>query len=447
MQLIQEHLRAKRPAEAAKICRHILAAQPDYPDALYLLANALREQDDLPGAIAACRRVTEILPQSPMGYSNLAVVLMENAQIDESIAASRQALSLDPNLADVQINLAEGLRRAGRISEAIDICRAAIRLKPDYALAHTKLGDLLLLTGDFGAGMPEYFWRYRMVFPEEAHYELFLAKLWDGGDLSGRRILIGAEGGFGDVIQFCRYAPLVAERGGKVSLAAPPELHRLMKTLVGVDEVTVTGQPPASWDVHCLCMHLPKLFDSTPENLPNRTPYLFADASRANGWTQRLAPYNGRLKVGIAWAGSKTNRYRRARELPVESLSPLAAVAGISFFSLQKGVADQAKMASQFSSPLQWTDWTDELRDFADTASLISRMDLVIAPDSAVAHLAGALGKPVWVMLPLLHDWRWLLGRSDSPWYPTMRLYRQAQIGDWRPVITAIATDLRALPH
>lgn len=263
--------------------------------------------------------------------------------------------------------------------------------------------------------------------------------------MHGKRILIGAEGGFGDVINFCRYAPLITQRGGKVSLASPPELHRLLQTLAGVDEVTITGKPPASWDCHCLCFHLPRMFDSSPDNVPNQTPYLFADSALADRWRDRLAPFSGRLKVGIAWAGGLNNRYRRARDLKLEHLAVFGDVAGVSFFSLQKSPAGQKNAPAQFPQPLQWTDWTDELHDFADTASLMSHMDLVIAPDSAVAHLAGALGKTVWVMLPVLHDWRWLLERIDSPWYPTMRLYRQIQLGDWHNVVDAMTADLRAL--
>jgi Flp pilus assembly protein TadD len=448
-QMAQEHLQARRPSECAQLCDQILALQPDFLDAIYLLAKARIQLNDLPGAVAACRRVVELLPQAPMAYNNLAAALLASGQIDESIAALCKSLSLSPNQAQVEVDYAEALRQAGRIPDAIAACRRAIELQPDLPLAHMKLGESLLLTGDYRAGMPEYFWRYRLVFSQPDHYAEFYSKLWDGSDLHGKRILIGAEGGFGDVIQFSRYAPLVTQRGGKVSLASPPELYRLMQTLPGVDEITITGQPPPVWDCHCLCMHLPALFNSSPDDVPNRTPYLFADRALTDRWKDRLAPFSGRLKVGLVWAGSSTHRYRRARNLPAKSLAPLAGVTGVSFFSLQKGEAEQSSAAGLFSQPLQWTDWSAELRDFADTASLISHMDLVIAADTAVAHLAGALGRPVWVMMPFLPDWRWLLGRSDTPWYPTMRLYRQTRADDWQTVVGSVATDLgaaRAMP-
>ena len=263
---------------------------------------------------------------------------------------------------------------------------------------------------------------------------------WDGSELNGKTVLLHAEQGLGDSIQFVRYVPMVRDRGGKVVLQCQPALSRLFTGLPGIDRVIKNGDPIPRFDAHCPLLSLPRAFGTTLDSIPASVPYLTADPAAALDWAKRLADRPGK-KVGIVWAGRAGYVGDRTRSLSLTTLAPLACASGITWYSLQKGYA--AAQISDAPQGMELIDRTAELNDFADTAALIANLDLVISVDTAVAHLAGAMGKSVWTLLPYAPDWRWLLNRDDSPWYPTMRLFRQQRPGDWGEVIQRIAESLR----
>jgi hypothetical protein len=263
---------------------------------------------------------------------------------------------------------------------------------------------------------------------------------WDGRPLEGRTLLLHAEQGFGDAIQFIRYLPLAAERGGRIIIECQAQLQRLFQINAGGSQIVASGQPMPDFDSHCPLLSLPWVFGTTLASVPDIVPYLRADAENVGSWRQRLAEHSQVVKVGLVWSGNPAHKNDRCRSMTLARLAPLAQTRGVRFFSLQKGEA-----ATEARTPppgMELIDWTEELTDFADTAALIAHLDLVIAVDTAVAHLAGAMGKPVWTLLPFVPDWRWLLEREDSPWYPSMRLFRQPFWGDWDSVIERVADEL-----
>jgi hypothetical protein len=252
--------------------------------------------------------------------------------------------------------------------------------------------------------------------------------------------LLHAEQGYGDTVQFIRYLPQVADRGGRIIIECQAALQRLIQTMAGECSVVPAGQPLPTFDVHCPLMSLPRHFETTLQNIPRQIPYLHADTAMVGKWLEKLAQDSSSLKVGLAWAGSKTNENDRSRSMPLSSFAALAQAPDVQFYSLQKG--EPAAQANDPPAGLKLIDWTSEIVDFADTAALIANLDLVISVDTAVVHLAGAMGKPVWTLLPFAPDWRWMLERDDSPWYPTMRLFRQPSIGDWDSVVRTVAQAL-----
>jgi hypothetical protein len=252
--------------------------------------------------------------------------------------------------------------------------------------------------------------------------------------LETRTILLHTEQGFGDAIQFIRYLPLVAQRGGKIIVECPAELQRLFRTIAGSCQIAVRGQPLPAFDLHCPLLSLPRLFGTTLDNIPKTVPYLSPEPALVDAWNRTLGAADGRLRVGLAWAGNPRFKADRTRSLNLQQLAPLAATRGVKFYSLQKGPAGE--QAKNPPVGLEWVDLGPELNDFADTAAVMSLMDLILTTDTSVPHLAGALGRPVWVMLQFVPHFCWLLEREDSPWYPTMRLFRQDSRGDWDRVIT-----------
>jgi hypothetical protein len=267
----------------------------------------------------------------------------------------------------------------------------------------------------------------------------FLESFWDGSPLHGRRILLIAEQGLGDSIQFIRYVPMVAARGGEVLLLCQPRLRRLFEGQLEIRQVISMGEMLPPFDVCCPLMSLPHVFQTSPSTIPHEVPYLRPDPQRVSQWGQRLEAVPGKPRLGLAWAGNPTYRNDRYRSVPLTALEPLTKAAPeAAFVSLQKGPAS----SQAHGAPMPLHDWTHDLTDLTDTVALIQNLDLVIAVDTAVAHLAGALAKPVWLLAPFAPDWRWQLDRRDSPWYPTMRLFRQPARGDWANPISEIAREL-----
>jgi len=356
----------------------------------------------------------------------------------ETVAAFQRAVELKADYVFAHCDLGVALMEAGRLAEAVAAFEAAMALAPGFAPARTQHAMTLLLRGDFERGWPEYEWRWRTEGFTPPRREL-TQPMWDGREFAGRTLLLHAEQGYGDTIQFVRYAPMVAQRGGRVLLEAPAKLTRLLRGLPGVAQVIPAGAALPAFDLRCALMSLPGVFKTTLSSIPAPVQYLKADEGLAASWANRLGKSAG-LRVGIVWAGRRSHVGDFNRSIKLAALAPLAGVAGVRFFSLQKD--DTAGEANHPPEGMNLIDLTADLTDFADTAAVISQMDVIISVDTAVAHLAGALGKPVWVMLPFLPDWRWLLNRDDSPWYPTMRLFRQKMPEQWSEVVASVAAAL-----
>ena len=346
-----------------------------------------------------------------------------------------QALFLQPNYAEAYVNLGFLCYMQQRPASMVEECyRKAIAIAPDLAQAHLNLSHGLLRRGAFAAGWAEQEWRWRCKdFP--APKRNFAQPQWKGEPIQGARILLHAEQGFGDTIQFLRYVPMVAQRGARIILEVLPQLRSLVAITADGIQVISRGDPLPEFDWQCPLMSLPLAFGTELQTIPAIVPYLQADVE-APGWLRKERATD--LHIGLVWAGGALNVIDRERSLKLEALSALWQVKGVSFYSLQRGpVSLEAECG-----PLQFAGSEPQTGDFAATAAAISHLDLIVSVDTSVAHLAGALGKPVWILLSARSDWRWLTDRKDSPWYPSARLFRQKAEGDWGPVIASVAAEL-----
>ncbi|AWK85498.1 glycosyltransferase family 9 protein [Azospirillum thermophilum] len=336
-------------------------------------------------------------------------------------------------------------RDAHRLDEALRLHDRAVAAAPAAAEQRWNRGLTSLLAGRCREGWEDYESRWRTPgFPTKPRG--FTQPLWSGGPIAGRTILLHEEQGRGDAIQFIRYAPLVAARGARVVVETGADLAALFGSVEGVSQVVVSGDPLPPFDLHCPLLSLPRAFGHGLPDIPARVPYLQADPQRTARWADRLAdadPGGRPLRVGLVWAGNPGFAGDRERSPGLEVLRPLLAQPGCRFYGLQVGAGRLALLGE--AMPASFTDLGAEIGDFADTAAVMAGLDLVISSCTAPAHLAGALGRPVWVMLSHTPDWRWLLDRSDSPWYPTARLFRQPAPGDWSPVVAAMRDALEAV--
>jgi hypothetical protein len=308
-------------------------------------------------------------------------------------------------------------------------------VRPDYAEAHWNEALTRLLIGDFERGWKKYEWRWKIESFTSKQRD-FAQPLWLGADgIEGKSILLHSEQGFGDTIQFCRYVPLVAACGARVILAVQKPLHELMSTLTGAAQIVFTGEPLPHFDIHCPLASLPLAVGTRLESIPSTTPYLHAPAHALQHWKTRLEPRD-RLRIGICWAGNPNHKSDVSRSIGLSPLLPLLTNTDVQFFSLQKDL--RAGDAEILRNNRHITHLGQEIETFSDTAAIISSMDLVISIDTSVVHLAGSLGKPIWILLQFVPDWRWLLDREDSPWYPTARLFRQNETRSWDGVISRV---------
>ncbi len=419
-----------------------------YPDDAELhdnLAHALSDLGRLAEAAASCRELVRLRPGDPSAHLKLGSVLRSLGRAAEAAECYREALRLRPDYPEALSNLGNALYDLGHPHEAVASFRAALRLRPDDAEIHTNLAYALLLGGKLTEGWSEYEWRWKTSGLSRAVRD-FAAPLWNGDAIGDRVILLHAEQGLGDTLHFCRYVPLVAARARAV-LEVPAPLARLLAQLPGNAAITVQGEPLPPFDLHCPLMSLPRAFGTTLETIAAPVPYLWAPHKSVAAWRERLAGLDG-LRAGLVWAGGRRPDARNAavdsrRSFRLAMLAPLAEVSGVSFISLQK----RAPAAGSANPPpgMVLHDFTPELHDLADTAALVENLDLVISVDTAVAHLAGALGKPVWLLNRFDTDWRWLLDRDDSPWYPTLRQFRQPSPGDWASVVLVAREALQRL--
>ncbi len=430
---------AGQPQEAILCHRRELALAPSSPTAMCNLGSALRATGQVEEAIASHRHAIALRPDFVQAHHNLGTALRDQDKLEEAIDSFQRALTLQNNYPDCHNSLGSTLRGLGRYDDAIASFHQAIKLRPDHADAHFNLALAMLLLGNYEIGWREYEWRWRLSNHPNSEKN-FRQPRWDGSDLTGRTILLFAEQGVGDTIQFMRYIPLVLARGGHVLLDVQPELHRLLdqKNLQGA---SLMPAAPASFDVQLPLMSLPMVlgeFDFASTAVPNPL-YIQPDPTLQQKWRSLLNKGN-QFKVGIAWAGRPTHVNDHQRSMPLANLAPLAGER-IHFYSLQLGPA-----AAQATTPppgMNLTDLTSQIEDFADTAALIAELDLVISVDTAVAHLAGAMNRPIWLLLPFAPDFRWLLNRDDTPWYSSMRLFRQTHRSQWTDPIQRAAAALR----
>jgi len=434
-QALQHHHSGRLP-DAERLYRQILAAEPTHAASMLRLGMMAREVGRRDVALDLLRRAINLNPHSAEAYYYLGVALIDVGELNDAIAALGRSVALQPDSAAAQSNLGVALYETARFEQAIAAYRRSIQLGPDSASAHWNLAIALLILGRLPEGWDEFEWRLK--FPELALSRDFPSPQWTGEELSNKTLLLYTEGGFGDAIQFVRYVPRLRGRAKTVILECQPTLAKLFSDLPGVDRVVQLGQSLPEFDYHIPLQSLPRLFKTDLTNIPSNVPYLNVAPDDRSRWSTRI-PSDGRLKVGLVWAGSPRPKITddiRTRGLDV--FAPLGRVPNVHLFSLQKGPE------STLARPpgLELTDFTAELNDFTDTAGLIANLDLVISVDTSVAHLAGALAKPVWVLIPFIPDFRWLIGRTDSPWYPTMRLFRQKRRDDWESVIADVTTAL-----
>jgi tetratricopeptide (TPR) repeat protein len=461
--------------EAAHSLRQALQFKPDYAEAYYNLGNVLMAQKKHTEAVEAFRQALRLRPGYYEVYNNLGLELIELGKVGEAAVVLRQAVRLRPNAAEAHNNLGLALAEQGKFIQAEASYEEALRISPHYADAHANLANtykdqgrfeealashqlalwlqpqaasthwnrslVWLQTGDFEQGWPEYEWRWQR---KQAVCRPFRQPRWDGSPLAGRTILLHMEQGLGDMLQFIRYAPLVQQRGGRVVVECPGFLVPLFSRCPGIAQLIAEGSPLPEFAVQVPLMSLPGLLGTTLETVPAQVPYLFADDAQIEHWRQRLAHLRA-FKIGIAWQGNPHHKWDRHRSFPLAEFAPLARVPGVQLINLQRGFGTEQLHGPANRVPVLTL--VDELDLTAgalmETAAIMKNLDLVVTTDTAVAHLAGALGVPVWVALSVMVDWRWLVKRTDSPWYPTMRLFRQSALGDWGTVFKRIAGEVR----
>ena len=467
------------PDEAIASYQQAIAISPDYAKAHINLGNVLTAKGNLDEAIASYQRAIVLEPRNADAHNNLGYALQEQGNLDEAISSYRQALAIKPDYVDAHYNLGNAFLDQDKFDAAIECFKEALHLKPDYAKAHINLGNTfknqgkidaaieyynralslkpeyaqahlnkafaLLLTGNFAEGWLEYEWRLQMdgVVQQAGKYTSKLTR-WDGSSLAGKNILVLSEQGIGDIIHFIRYLPLVQARGGRVIFQCQRELVPLLDSFSGIDVLVGKSDSPCpdiACEVYIPLLSLPMIFGTTVDTIVAEVPYLKADPARIESWSLRVDSED--FKIGLAWAGNPKYKDDHSRSCPLIKFSPLARIPGVTFYSLVKWpVGEQFSHAPE---GLSLVDFSGTLKDFAESAALISNLDLVISVDTAVAHLAGAMAQRVWTILPFDPDWRWLLGREKSPWYPTMRLFRQPKPGDWDTVIQRVASELAKL--
>ena len=502
------HHRAGEWPQAETVYRQILARNPNHPEALRLLGLVALEFGHKAPALQLISRALSLNPNSTLCLSNLAKALAANGRLDEAEEACRKALAIDPNevsalaelgnllvarekpdealdaylaavklrpgLGDVWRALSNIPGPQGRIDEAIDSFKKvedlrpeflsvyndlgcteqargkfdqaiewyerALRVSPNSPEAHLNLGLTLLCCGDFERGLCEYEWRLKC--PAWLAGQHFPHPLWDGrSDLRGKRLLVHAEQGYGDTFQLIRYVPILAERGPHIIFGCRPELEPLIRGFPGISEFLLVGGQVPQFDMQVYLASLPLLFGTTLQTIPGTVPYLFADPARAQRWRSRVESAGGRLKIGLAWRGQIQPDPRRAFRLG--DAHELAQVEGAVFHSLQKGPG--AEEATNPPPRVTVIDHANELSDFAETAALIANLDAVVSIDTAAAHLAGAMGKRAFTLLPFVASYQWLRDRDDSPWYPNTKLIRQPTAGDWQSVFRRLVSELNTI--
>ena len=426
-----------RQQEALASYDRAVALRPDFAEALSNRGNVLQALERYAEAVTSYDAAVELRPEFAQALSNRGSALLKLNRYDDALASFDRAIRLRPQYSEALSNRGIVLHQLNRFEEALASFADAKSILPVNAEAHFGAAESLLLLGDFAAGWKEYEWRTQGQQLRHTRRNFAQPKWMGEREILGKTILLYAEQGLGDTIQFCRYVPLVAECGAKVVLEVQESLHELMGGLAGATQVVSSGSVLPEFDVQCPLLSLPLAFETNIESIPSAVPYLAASAERAAEWNARLG-LKRRPRIGLAWSGRPQPPNR---SVPLRLLLPLLDN-DATFVSLQKEIRQED--ASILRERIDLLHFGDALTDFSDTAALIANLDLVISIDTSVAHLAGALAKPVWLLLPFTPDWRWLLERADSPWYPTARLFRQDDSRAWSNVIADLHDQLRA---
>lgn len=419
-----------------------LTLDPQQAVAHMNIGNTYQNEGRLAEAEEACRHALRLAPDYADARVNLGAILQAMERLEDAEAELREAVRLAPTLAPACLNLGLTLRLRGDLAGAEHFYREALRLRPDYAEAHVGLAMVLFLGGHLEAAWPHYEWRWKVRDWPTAPRPLAMP-LWQGENLAGRTILLHAEQGLGDMIQFVRYVPLVAEQGARVLLQAPRLTHALFSRLPGVAQILDDDDAVPDTDFHCPFMTLPLVLGTTAETIPGRAPYLRSTAEARKNWRMRVAGGRRHLKVGLVWGGNPAYRLDRMRSMALDVLLPLLSVPRVIVHSLQLGERVAEITACGLGDHL--IDLSPHLSDLQETAAAMDNLDLVITVDTAVGHLAGALGRPVWILLPHAPDWRWRIAGNASAWYPTARLFRQSRPGNWEQVVAEVTAELQAM--
>ena len=416
------------------------ADDPGNVVALINRGNACIKNKRFAEALRSYDSALAVDPGQASALRDRCVVLAEMDQFDEALASVDQALRIDPHIVAAHVNRGNALLKLARMEEALASYNEALRLDPEQVDANFNASLTRMCLGDFGGWKQyEYRWKKKEFGSQRREYP---QPIWSGEqDVNGKTILLVHEQGFGDTIQFIRYAPLVAERGASVLLGVQPALKSVALTVPGVKQVLGDGEVLPDFDLYCPLLSLPVAFGTVLETIPAKIPYIRPYQERLAKWRGRL-PDNGRLRVGICWAGNSAHRNDRKRSIPLDRLAAVLSLPNVDFFSLQKDVSEaQSAILLEHGVVALGQDFSD----FADTAAVVALLDLIIAVDTSVAHLAGAMGKGVALLIPFSPDFRWLLDRADSPWYPTMRMFRQSIIGDWDAPVAKLRDELAAV--
>ncbi len=432
----------QRLSEARKVLEQALAQRPDEPATLNNLALVLADMGAVSSALGLLHTARKVAPQDLDTGLNLGSLLQRAGRFEEAIEAYQPWTIQHPGYSELARNLAMAYQGAGQFESAIQCLSDAITVSPHDGELHLARAMAWLAAGQFEAGWAEYEWRFETV---KVPRREFPEPLWEGGRLQGKTILVTAEQGYGDAFQFVRFLPLLKAQGARVLLECHPGMATILKPCPGADAVferSPDGAVKQPFDCHVSLMSLPHRLNLGGETMADRTPYLAVPEEMESKWAGVFSGVTG-LKIGFVWTGSQTNGAGQFRSCPVEALTPLFSTPGSTWVSLQVGPEGEGLLPYREKHP-NLIALQEQLTDFAQTAAVITQLDLVITIDTAVAHLAGALGKPVWTMLPYMADWRWGHQGETSAWYPTMRLFRQPRPGDWASVIQAIQAELLA---
>jgi tetratricopeptide (TPR) repeat protein len=427
--------------EEAVICyEQALRLNPEFAEVRSNLGIALAGLNRMDEAVAQCREALRLKPDYCDAHYQLGIAFINRTNWQDAEAALRQAVRYHPNYVDPYYNLGFVLCEQGKLAEAENCFRQALQIQPDCAQAHWALAYIGLVQGDFERAWPE---QDKSRLLKGSSRRAYHQPSWNGSPLEGRTILLHAEGGLGDTIQLVRYAAVVERYGGTVVLECQKSLIPLLSKCPGIDRIVAAGSALPPFDAYASLLSCPRIVKTSLSTIPAEIPYLWADPKSQRKWRKRLSRYPG-FKIGIVWQGNPQHHRDFQRSIPLIQFAPLSRIPGVCLFSLQKGPGQEQlqAVAGQFHVVDFGAQLDEESGAFMDTAAVMKSLDLVISADTAVAHVAGALGVPVWVALAFMPDWRWLLHREDTPWYPTMRLFRQTKPGDWDGVFARMAEEL-----